>query len=342
MPAPRGRRWTGEADQAALARRQCRPASSGLLVVRGSAEECSTARCLVRARVVWTGLTYRIGGPATIYIPPLRDSLPSSSDAASAAVGGAPATRTGTPATCRECWFARGAEACLHSSSCSPANLTPRVGRRPRDARVPPSPITSRTAAASRTSPERLPTRCTRRSSDSTIDLDEVARAASEEAERARHWIEHLARSLAETGGAARSPEDPLVQHAGPHPLALPTAEQGGALAALESGRWRIESGTFSVHDGPGPSEPVALLRELRVSDWVTADGELTLSGRRALARAVARASTLVRHKLRRPAAAARPAADRGAPRARARRPAPTRRRNGAPRIGRPAGDRRQ
>ena len=115
----------------------------------------------------------------------------------------------------------------------------------------------------------------------SAIDLDDIARTASEEAERARHWIEHLARSLAQTG----DPGDPAVQHAGPHPLATPTPEQGVALAALESGRWRIESGTFTVHDGPGPSEPLALLRELRVSDWVTADGQLTLSGRRALAR---------------------------------------------------------
>jgi hypothetical protein len=119
----------------------------------------------------------------------------------------------------------------------------------------------------------------------STIDLDDVARAANEEAERARRWIEDLARSLAQTGDAARSPEDPPVHDAGPHPRAMPTAEQGVALAALESGRWRIESGTFSVHDGPGPSEPLALLRELRVSDWVTADGELTLTGRKALAR---------------------------------------------------------
>jgi hypothetical protein len=39
------------------------------------------------------------------------------------------------------------------------------------------------------------------------------------------------------------------------------------------------------VHDGPGPTEPLGLLRELRVSDWVTADGELTLTGRKALAR---------------------------------------------------------
>jgi hypothetical protein len=119
----------------------------------------------------------------------------------------------------------------------------------------------------------------------STIDLDDVARAANEEAERARRWIEDLARSLAQTGDTARSPENPPVRHAGPHPRAMPTTEQGVALAALESGRWRIESGTFSVHDGPGPSEPLGLLRELRVSDWVTAEGELTLTGRKALAR---------------------------------------------------------
>ena len=89
----------------------------------------------------------------------------------------------------------------------------------------------------------------------SAIDLDDIARTASEEAERARHWIEHLARSLAQTGDAHS--RDPPVQHAGPHPLAMPTPEQGVALAALESGRWRIESGTFTVHDGPGPSEPL-------------------------------------------------------------------------------------
>ena len=119
----------------------------------------------------------------------------------------------------------------------------------------------------------------------STIDLDDIARAANEEAERARRWIEDLARSLAPSGDTARSPEAAPVDHAGPHPRAMPTTEQGGALAALESGRWRIESGTFAVHDGPGPSDPLGLLRELRVSDWITADGELTLSGRKALAR---------------------------------------------------------
>jgi hypothetical protein len=119
----------------------------------------------------------------------------------------------------------------------------------------------------------------------SAIDLEDIARATNEEAERARRWIEDLARWLTQTGDAATRPEEAPVDHAGPHPLAMPTAEQGIALAALESGRWRIESGKFTVHDGPGPSDPLGLLRELRVSDWVTADGELTLTGRKALAR---------------------------------------------------------
>jgi hypothetical protein len=119
----------------------------------------------------------------------------------------------------------------------------------------------------------------------SAIELDDIARAANEEAERARRWFEDLARSLTQNGEAATRAEAALGQHAGPHPLAMPTAEQGVALAALESGRWRIESGAFAVRDGPGPSDPLGLLRELRVSDWVTADGELTLTGRTALAR---------------------------------------------------------
>jgi hypothetical protein len=119
----------------------------------------------------------------------------------------------------------------------------------------------------------------------SAVDLDDIARAANEEAGHARRWLEDLARSLVPGGDVVRSPDDEPVHRAGPHPLAMPTSEQGMALAALESRRWRIESGTFSVHDGPGPSDPLALLRDLRVCDWVTAEGELTLSGRKALAR---------------------------------------------------------
>jgi hypothetical protein len=146
----------------------------------------------------------------------------------------------------------------------------------------------------------------------SQIDVDEIARAAGAEAERARRWVDELGRWLREQGdalgsepfGAAeaweRGPaaadhasqgraagEDPL-RHAGPHPLDLPTADQGLALAALDSGRWRVEPGTsaLAVHgEGPGPSDALGLVRELRVRDWMTADGEITLAGRNALRR---------------------------------------------------------
>ena len=81
--------------------------------------------------------------------------------------------------------------------------------------------------------------------------------------------------------------EDPL-REAGPHPLDLPTPDQGLALAALDSGRWRLEPGTSALTvrgDGPGPNDALGLVRELRVRDWIAADGELTLAGRKALAR---------------------------------------------------------
>ena len=81
--------------------------------------------------------------------------------------------------------------------------------------------------------------------------------------------------------------EDPL-RGAGPDPLDAPTDEQGRALAALDSGRWTVEPGTsaLSSHgDGPGPSDALGLVRELRVRDWIDADGEVTLVGRAALQR---------------------------------------------------------
>lgn len=135
----------------------------------------------------------------------------------------------------------------------------------------------------------------------SEIDLDEIARAASAEGERARQWIEDLGRWLREQSGAwehgpapadrstpGRPTRDDPLRHAGPHPLDLPTADQGLALAALDSGRWRVEPGTsaLAVHgEGPGPSDALGLVRELRVRDWMTADGQVTLAGRGALSR---------------------------------------------------------
>jgi hypothetical protein len=139
----------------------------------------------------------------------------------------------------------------------------------------------------------------------SEVDVDEIVRAARAEAERTRRWVEDVAGSLLRehgrdvpfgaagawereseaAGGAVH--EDPL-REAGPHPLDLPTAGQGLALAALDSGRWRLEPGTSALTvqgDGPGPNDALGLVRELRVRDWITAAGELTLAGRKALAR---------------------------------------------------------
>jgi hypothetical protein len=143
------------------------------------------------------------------------------------------------------------------------------------------------------------------------IDVEEIARLANAEADRARRWIDELGRMLRErptTGSgapfAARPPWEPAgpadrpsqspapaddpLRNAAPHPLDLPTADQGLALAALDSGRWRLEPGTsaLAVHgEGPGPRDALGLVRELRVRDWLSADGELTLTGRHALRR---------------------------------------------------------
>jgi hypothetical protein len=151
----------------------------------------------------------------------------------------------------------------------------------------------------------------------SQIDVDELARTARAEGERARQWVDELGQWLREQSeGAGSAPfgfgfgagessdpdappspdaaaeprptgDDPL-RDAGPHPLDLPTADQGRALAALDSGRWKLEPGTSALAvagDGPGPCDALGLVRQLRVRDWLSADGELTLAGRGALRR---------------------------------------------------------
>ncbi|MGP0047489.1 MAG: hypothetical protein ACLPZR_01390, partial [Solirubrobacteraceae bacterium] len=68
----------------------------------------------------------------------------------------------------------------------------------------------------------------------------------------------------------------------------LPTEEQGLALAALASGRWTVEPGTGALAakgDGPAPTDALGIVRELRVRDWIAADGEITIVGRHALSR---------------------------------------------------------
>jgi hypothetical protein len=74
----------------------------------------------------------------------------------------------------------------------------------------------------------------------------------------------------------------------GPHPLDMPTDEQGVALSALDSGRWDVGAGSNQLTgsgEGQSPAEASDLVGELRARDWITADGTLTLVGRRALAR---------------------------------------------------------
>jgi hypothetical protein len=140
------------------------------------------------------------------------------------------------------------------------------------------------------------------------IDVDEIARRTGIDPEQARQWADTAGqwiRGRAEEAADASSsshrapqPEDRMPADvptddlfdtaAGPHPLDIPSEEQGLALAALDSGRWTIEPGTsaLAAHgDGPGPKDALGLVRELRSRDWIGADGEVTLAGRHALAR---------------------------------------------------------
>jgi hypothetical protein len=141
------------------------------------------------------------------------------------------------------------------------------------------------------------------------IDYDELARSFGLDVGSVKHWIDEAGGWLREQAegatrpepnrtprqtphqqrdeGPRKPPEDPLGD-AGPHPLDLPTDEQGLALAALESGRWTIEPGADALAsrgEGPGPRDALGLVRELRVRDWISCDGELTLAGRGALGR---------------------------------------------------------
>ena len=133
----------------------------------------------------------------------------------------------------------------------------------------------------------------------SQIDPEEMIREAGVEPDRVRDWIdaagEWLRSQVEGTAGggdprrgpAAHSAED-LLRDAGPHPLDVPSPEQGIALAALDSGRWTVEPGTATLSlrgGGPGPRDALGLVRELRERDWIDADGAVTVVGRHALER---------------------------------------------------------
>ncbi len=133
------------------------------------------------------------------------------------------------------------------------------------------------------------------------LDLDEIAESLGIDPARARLWADSAGRWLSAQAenlgddvafwntapGRSATDQGPL-RSAGPHPLDLPTAEQGLALGALDSGRWSVEPGSnvLVAHgEGPAPAEAVGLVGELRARDWIAADGELTLVGRNALRR---------------------------------------------------------
>ncbi len=138
----------------------------------------------------------------------------------------------------------------------------------------------------------------------SQVDIEGVAETIGVDPDRARDWVDMAAGMLraqalrfgddAASRGSRRpqpaSPatdEDPL-RRAAPHPLDVPTDEQGLALAALDSGRWTVEPGTNALAshgDGPGTSDSLGLVRELHARDWITLDGDVTLVGQHALGR---------------------------------------------------------
>lgn len=133
------------------------------------------------------------------------------------------------------------------------------------------------------------------------LDMDEVAKTIGVDAERARGLVDTAGRwfsAYAETfmhdvdcGEAENEPSAPERQTrrgGGPHPLDVPTAGQGLALSALDSGRWTVEPGSnlLIFHgEGPSPEDGVGLVGELRARDWIDANGEVTLVGHSALGR---------------------------------------------------------
>jgi hypothetical protein len=139
------------------------------------------------------------------------------------------------------------------------------------------------------------------------FDPDQIADRFGVDPAVARDWMQSASSWVrAQAEGAAdetarrvnkpkfTSTADDSLLSAAPHPLDLPTDEQGLALAALDSGRWSVEpvSSGITAHDGARPRDTRGIVRELRVHDWITYAGAVTLAGRHALERWLA-ASTI-------------------------------------------------
>ena len=148
----------------------------------------------------------------------------------------------------------------------------------------------------------------------SEVDLEEFVGRYGIDADRARNFADVASQWLSDRlspgsplfGADLAGDHDPVARHGstdgdapageaggrspqpGPHPLDLPSAPQGLALSALDSGRWTVRPGSnllAGTGEGRPPSEGMDVIGELRARDWITADGTLTLVGRHALAR---------------------------------------------------------
>jgi hypothetical protein len=128
------------------------------------------------------------------------------------------------------------------------------------------------------------------------VDLDQIADRIGVSSERIREVAEFASQWLTDQLGeidvepsrASPPAARPSGRRAGPHPLDLPTEEQGLALSALDSGRWKVEPGTNEVVSqgaGPDPEGAAGIVSELRARDWIAASGEETAVGRDALRR---------------------------------------------------------
>jgi hypothetical protein len=135
-------------------------------------------------------------------------------------------------------------------------------------------------------------------------DVDDVAQRFGVDADRARGIVSSVERWLNESLFEQTPPTGPRADAAnahnhatstatfgaGPHPLDLPTSEQGVALSALDSGRFTVRPGSSAlVATGADPGLSLGgaadLVNDLRARDWITPDGTVTLVGRQALLR---------------------------------------------------------
>jgi hypothetical protein len=132
------------------------------------------------------------------------------------------------------------------------------------------------------------------------FDLDGLADQIAAGGEQLRQFAEftgHWMSDVLEPDAAGDAGDETSGRRrvGGPHPLDDPTEEQGLALSALVSARWRVKPGTNeleSVGDGPDPGDSLGLAGELRARDWIAADGSVTELGRAALRRWSTRAES--------------------------------------------------